>query len=191
MVDNPWLKCLCPSYAGESFESNFACSEEWKKKLPKFQVLGMADSDFQGETGDVSVGCSYVSINGCPHVFRSFKLPQILSAVTETELYAATECSKDIDSSISLIEEVLITDTNFIDSKLCVDNESELDICYSRGLSKRSRAFRNRELSLRQKITHPCCSVNFSMSKIGREEGLARYRKPDSVNSVGSSISFC
>lgn len=93
--------------------------------------------------------------------------------MTETELYAATECAKDMDTTISLIEELLITDSNLINSKLYVDNESELDLCYSRGLSKRSRAFRTRELSLRQRIAHPFCSVNFSMNKIGREENVS------------------
>lgn len=75
ITENPWIRCLVPSYEGGSFESNFSRSREWGKKLPKFQVTGMADSDFMGETGDISVGSSYVSVNGCPHLFRSFKLP--------------------------------------------------------------------------------------------------------------------
>lgn len=155
IAERPFLRAAVP--ANEQFDS---------EGFPRLHYRSFSDSDHQGEYGGLSISCGVTAVNGIVLDITSQKQPVALGSVTESELNACVSEARSVDSYLEFVSELNITRESLISESAVLDNNASIELSFGKTLSKRSRAFRSRELLVRQKVQSPMRIHPFSVEKI-------------------------
>ena len=154
IATHPFLRAMVPE------------PTEFVDGFPKFHYRTMTDSDFAGESGGISVGAEFHSVNGIFLGIKSVKQGVGFHAVGEAELNAACTGSRTQDGNLEFNSELGLTYDELISESQYLDNNSGIEISYGKSLSKRSKCYRTRELGLRQKVQNPLRVYPFEIGRI-------------------------